>query len=73
MNVLWYEVGYDISNVLGSGTEYHPVWRGKSEAEAIERFNQPEMTYLCREIKENGRHRTQYYDQYAPDGQRWLY
>ena len=73
MHVHWYEVGYDISNILGSGTEYHPVWKGKSEAEALEQLNKPGMTYLSREIKENGRLRTQYYGQCAKEGERWLY
>lgn len=65
MRVIRYEVGYDISEILGSGTTYYPVWKGNSEEDAFNEFNKPYMTYLMRVIKDDGRLRTQFYDRYT--------
>lgn len=64
MAIIRYEVGYDRTNVLGSGTDYIPVYQGRSIEKAMEQFENPRMTYMCRTIYENGVCKIEYYNRY---------
>lgn len=65
MAIIRYEVGYDRTNVLGSGTDYTPVYQGRSKEKAIKQFENHRMTYMCRTIYENGVLKIEYYNRHT--------
>jgi hypothetical protein len=66
MAIIRYEVGYDRTNILGSGSTFFLVYSGRSKEKAFEQFQKPGMTWMSRTVFENGvLHRTEYYNRYT--------
>ena len=49
MRIVYYELGYQDSNILGSGSTLHIYWQGKSEEEAFAQIKHcPGINYFSR-------------------------
>lgn len=66
--VIKYEVGYEIPNILESGSTYQIHWKGKSEDEAFREYAKRGNNYIFRLIIDGGKLRQQQYD---PEQQIW--
>lgn len=62
MKVLFYEIGHDISNILGSGTDYVVDYTTKYEKDAFYYFSQPGMTFMRRTIRDGTHLRHEFYN-----------
>jgi len=62
MKVLFYEIGHDVSNILGSGTDYVVDYRTSDESDAFCHFNQPGMTFMRRTIRDGTHLRHEFYN-----------
>ena len=67
VKVLYYEVGHDETNILGSGSIRTASWQGKSEDEAFKQFNQPYVNYLIRYVRKNGKLCSEWYNIYTKE------
>ena len=70
IKILYYEVGYDETNILGSGSTQTIYWTGKSWENALQEYHQPGVNYMERWIKEKGKLRKQWYNPWTKD---WEY
>lgn len=62
MKVLFYEVGHDDTDILGSGTNYVVVFRTKREKDALRYFGRGEMTFIRRIVRDGSQLKQEYYD-----------
>ena len=65
MKILFYEIGHDNSNILGSGTDYVVEYTTKYEHDAFYYFSQPGMTFLRRTIRDGLHLRHEFYNRYS--------
>ena len=63
-----YEVGWDETEILGSGSIYHTYWKGTDESEAFKKFNTYGMTFLKRTTRIDGKLCTEFYNSFT---KRW--
>lgn len=66
--VIYYEVGYEIPNILESGSTYQVHWKGKSETEAFKEFGKRNNNYILRFIYDGEKFQKQMYDS---EHQKW--
>ena len=62
MKVLFYEIGHDNSNILGSGTDYIVDYRTSDESDAFCHFNKSGMTFMRRTIRDGTHLRHEFYN-----------
>ena len=65
MKVLFYKIGHDNSNILGSGTDYIVDYRTNDEQDAFNHFNQRGMTFMRRTIRDGAHLRHEFYNRYS--------
>jgi hypothetical protein len=65
MKVLFYEIGYDSPNVLGSGTDYIVNYRTNDEKDAFNHFNQRGMTFMRRLVRDGSHLRHEFYNRFT--------
>ena len=62
--LVYYEAGYDESNILGSGTNYYPLYQGRNKEQAFYIFNHTCSAYLTKIIKKDKKIIRKYYNSY---------
>lgn len=65
MKVLFYEIGHDNSNILGSGTDYIVDYHTQYEKDAFYYFSQPGMTFMRRTIRDGLHLRHEFYNRFT--------
>lgn len=64
MHVLFYEIGHENSNILGSGTDYIVDYHTKYEKDAFYYFSQPGTTFMRRLVRDGLKLKQEYYDMF---------
>ena len=71
IKVIWYEVGREESNVLGSGSIYYVNWAGKNEEDALEELGKSNNNYISRLIREDKQLKEQKYNLITKEWEYW--
>ena len=64
MHVLFYEIGHENSNILGSGVDYIVDYHTKYEKDAFYYFSQPGTTFMRRLVRDGLKLKHEYYDRF---------